>query len=163
LVDKDGVWYLVAGTERGARTFRVDRVLAASVTDERFERPADFRLSDAWAEVVGTVEARRGATTATVRIVARWVPILRDHFRPHTRRMGRRRRRRRARERSRRARTHRPRTRRAVRGRLNGWRRSTSTPGSTPRWMSGCASASAATRRGTRRPSRGCGWASGSR
>lgn len=83
LVDKDGVWYLVAGTERGSRTFRVDRVLAAEATDERFERPPGFRLARAWADVVSTVEARRGATTATVRIDVRRVPILRDHFGRH--------------------------------------------------------------------------------
>lgn len=33
LVDKDDVWYLVAGTEGGQRTFRVDRVVDALVTD----------------------------------------------------------------------------------------------------------------------------------
>ncbi|HEX5540296.1 MAG TPA: WYL domain-containing protein, partial [Micromonospora sp.] len=29
LVDKDDIWYLVAGTDQGQRTFRVDRIIAA--------------------------------------------------------------------------------------------------------------------------------------
>jgi WYL domain len=29
LVDKDDIWYLLAGTERGQRTFRVDRIIEA--------------------------------------------------------------------------------------------------------------------------------------
>src|SRR5690242_7482320 len=52
LVDKDDVWYLVAGTERGQRTFRVDRIADAELTDETFERPAGFDLSAAWDRVV---------------------------------------------------------------------------------------------------------------
>ena len=44
LVDKDEVWYLVAGTDRGRRTFRLDRVVSAEATDERFERLDDFAL-----------------------------------------------------------------------------------------------------------------------
>lgn len=48
LVDKDEIWYLPAGTEEGQRTFRVDRIVAAVVTDLAAERPADFELSEAW-------------------------------------------------------------------------------------------------------------------
>lgn len=35
-------WYLLCGTERGARTYRVDRVTSAVVLDETFEPPADL-------------------------------------------------------------------------------------------------------------------------
>jgi predicted DNA-binding transcriptional regulator YafY len=38
LVDKDEVWYLVAGTEKGQRTFRVDRITGAEVTEQVAER-----------------------------------------------------------------------------------------------------------------------------
>src|SRR5262249_27114920 len=51
LVDKDDIWYLIAGTERGRRTFRVDRIDHAEATGERFERPEDFTLKAAWDEV----------------------------------------------------------------------------------------------------------------
>ncbi|MGH3433716.1 MAG: helix-turn-helix transcriptional regulator, partial [Thermocrispum sp.] len=56
LVDKDDIWYLIAGTPKGRRTFRVDRIVQATVTDEPAERPADFELADAWQEVVDRME-----------------------------------------------------------------------------------------------------------
>jgi predicted DNA-binding transcriptional regulator YafY len=83
LVDKDDVWYLVAGTDRGRRTFRVDRVVAAETTGVPADRPDDFALTTAWDEVVGEVEQRRSRTWATVLIDPRFVPILRDHFGRH--------------------------------------------------------------------------------
>jgi predicted DNA-binding transcriptional regulator YafY len=83
LVDKDDVWYLVAGTPRGQRTFRVDRMLAAEPTDEPAERPDDFALAAAWDDVVGEVERRRSHTWATLLLAERFVPVLRDHFGRH--------------------------------------------------------------------------------
>ena len=83
VVDKDDVWYLVAGTPRGRRTFRVDRMVAAEPTDEPAERPDDFTLAAAWADVVAEVERRRSRTWATVLLEARFVPVLRDHFGRH--------------------------------------------------------------------------------
>ncbi|UBU11096.1 helix-turn-helix transcriptional regulator [Nonomuraea gerenzanensis] len=88
LVDKDDVWYLLAGTERGQRTFRVDRITAAEVTEEGFERPDDFELSRAWAGVVAEMERRRSTVSATVLIPARLLPILRDHFGRHCESLG---------------------------------------------------------------------------
>ncbi|HEX6523352.1 MAG TPA: WYL domain-containing protein [Streptosporangiaceae bacterium] len=86
LVDKDDVWYLLAGTERGQRTFRVDRIVAAEPTDTPAVRPPDgFTLADAWREVVGEMEKRRSGTWATVLIQARFVPVLHDHFGRHFR------------------------------------------------------------------------------
>ncbi|WP_309139898.1 helix-turn-helix transcriptional regulator, partial [Nocardia cyriacigeorgica] len=52
LVDKDGIWYLVAGTDRGRRTFRVERISEMVVTAETADRPEDFDLSEAWQQVV---------------------------------------------------------------------------------------------------------------
>lgn len=83
LVDKDDVWYLVAGSDRGRRTFRVDRVVAAEVTDEPAERPADFSLDATWREIVGQMEQRRSATWATVVIETRFLTVLNDHFGRH--------------------------------------------------------------------------------
>ena len=83
LVDKDETWYLIAGTEQGQRTFRVDRILEAEPTDQRAARPDDFALASAWEQVVGEVEQRRSRTWATVLIEARFVPVLRDHFGRH--------------------------------------------------------------------------------
>ncbi|MBF6098014.1 YafY family transcriptional regulator [Nocardia cyriacigeorgica] len=78
LVDKDGIWYLVAGTERGRRTYRVDRIGEMAVTDEPAERPADFDLAQAWEQVVDEVERHRSTVAATVLISDRLLPILRD-------------------------------------------------------------------------------------
>ncbi|MFC8527552.1 helix-turn-helix transcriptional regulator [Nocardia sp. NPDC057227] len=76
LVDKDGIWYLIAGTDRGRRTFRLDRVTAAEPTGETFDRPADFDPAAAWRETVGAIERRRAAEGATVLVAAHLVPVL---------------------------------------------------------------------------------------
>lgn len=49
LVLKAGVWYLVARHRDDVRSYRVSRVIAASVRDERFERPEGFDLATWWA------------------------------------------------------------------------------------------------------------------
>nr|WP_221373901.1 WYL domain-containing protein [Actinoplanes polyasparticus] len=85
LIDKDGLWYLIAGTPKGRRTFRLDRVTDLEVTAETFERPAGFTLDTAWDEVVGTIEERRSRTWATLLIPERFVWVLRDHFGRHCR------------------------------------------------------------------------------
>jgi predicted DNA-binding transcriptional regulator YafY len=86
LVDKDDIWYLLAGTERGQRTFRVDRILAAEPTAQPAERPPDgFTLASAWQEVADAVEEQRSRTWATVLIEATFVRVLNDHFGRHFR------------------------------------------------------------------------------
>lgn len=85
LVAKDETWYLVAGTDRGRRTFRVDRVAAAQPTDLTFERPADFDLDAEWQRVVNHVEERRSQTWATVTVERRFVSVLHDRFGRHCR------------------------------------------------------------------------------
>ena len=83
LVDKDEVWYLVAGTVAGERTFRVDRVVSARVTEEVFVRPPEFDLSSAWGRVVSEVERRRSTVSAVVSVEPRYVFVLRDQFGRH--------------------------------------------------------------------------------
>lgn len=83
LVDKDDVWYLVAGTERGQRTFRIDRITRAEVTDTVAERPAGFDLSQAWDDVVEEMERRRSLLDAVVVVPARHVHVLRGQFGRH--------------------------------------------------------------------------------
>lgn len=88
LVDKDDIWYLIAGTERGQRTFRVDRVVEAEVTELPAERPEGFDLGAAWGQVVDVVERKRSLLSATVLIEERFVRILRGHFGRHCEREG---------------------------------------------------------------------------
>ena len=80
LVSKGRVWYLVAGTDRGQRTFRVDRVRTAALTTERAERPADFDLRAAWLAVVAEMGERRSPARATVRVPGAYVRGLRGQF-----------------------------------------------------------------------------------
>jgi predicted DNA-binding transcriptional regulator YafY len=49
LVNKAGIWYLVAATRSGrVAVFRAGRISSARVLDEPFERPADFELAKFW-------------------------------------------------------------------------------------------------------------------
>jgi predicted DNA-binding transcriptional regulator YafY len=48
LVLKAGNWYLIARSEGGDRTYRVDRVQELELLDEVFERPGDFDLAVFW-------------------------------------------------------------------------------------------------------------------
>jgi len=80
LVDKDDIWYLIAQTEKGQRTFRVERVVSAELTEDSFERPADFDLSVAWSEIVDRMEERRSGLTATVLMDERFVWVMQDRL-----------------------------------------------------------------------------------
>ena len=88
LVNKDDVWYLIAGTDNGQRTFRVDRIAEAEVTDEPAERPPDFDLPEAWQQVVDEVEQRRGGLSATVLIETRFVHVLHTQWGRHCEELG---------------------------------------------------------------------------
>ena len=78
LVDHDGVWYLLAGTPRGRRTYRVDRVVATESTAEPFERPAGFDLAREWEAVASGIERVRSAVEAAVVLPEELVPAFRD-------------------------------------------------------------------------------------
>ena len=80
LVEKDDVWYLLAGTAARRRTFRVDRVLGVTVTETAAERPDDLELAAEWQDVVETVEERRAGVSTTVLLAARFVPVLETQF-----------------------------------------------------------------------------------
>jgi len=83
LVDKDEIWYLIAGTDKGRRTFRVDRIIDAVITEHTADRPDDFELAAAWDEVVGEVERKRSLLSATVLVPERFVYVLKDQFGRH--------------------------------------------------------------------------------
>lgn len=79
LVDKAGAWYLVAGTERGRRTFHVSRVRSVERTGDPTVRPEGFSLAEAWNEVVDSMDAR-APVRATVLVPADSVGGLRSQF-----------------------------------------------------------------------------------
>jgi predicted DNA-binding transcriptional regulator YafY len=67
LAAKAGASYLVAGTGRGLRMFRLDRVTSAEPTGEPVTRPADFDLATAWRAAAARIEDRLHAATVTAR------------------------------------------------------------------------------------------------
>lgn len=80
LVSKAGVWYLLAGTDAGMRTFRVSRVRSVLVTDDRAERPEDFDLEQTWSSVVAEIDERRVPFRAFARVEPEAVSWLRSAF-----------------------------------------------------------------------------------
>jgi predicted DNA-binding transcriptional regulator YafY len=56
---KGSSWYLVADTDAGMRTFRVDRMTSVEPTDEPVVRPEGFNLSEAWRLITAELEERR--------------------------------------------------------------------------------------------------------
>ena len=78
LVLKGRTWYLVAGTVRGIRTFRVDRIEgAAERAGDPATRPADFDLEDYWSEWSRAFEESLPLVTVRVRVDAEAYPALR--------------------------------------------------------------------------------------
>ncbi len=59
IVAKGPTWYLVADSEVGRRTFRIDRVSAVEPTDDPVRRPDDFDLAESWREIADEVDHKR--------------------------------------------------------------------------------------------------------
>jgi len=76
LAMKGTVWYLVAGTQAGQRTFRVSRVRSVESTGEPAERPPDFDLDTAWKQIVANVDEMRTPYRVTALVDGDVVPIL---------------------------------------------------------------------------------------
>jgi predicted DNA-binding transcriptional regulator YafY len=77
---KGSVWYLLAGTEKGQRTFRVDRMRSVEATEEPVERPEGFDLADAWGKVADEIEERRAPVRAKVLVAKKDLSFLRYLF-----------------------------------------------------------------------------------
>ncbi|GII30400.1 transcriptional regulator [Planotetraspora mira] len=71
LVLKSGTWYLVAAAKGRTATYRVTQVLDAVLSDERFDRPEGFVLSEYWSSYLDDFQARRYTGTATIRLSPR--------------------------------------------------------------------------------------------
>jgi predicted DNA-binding transcriptional regulator YafY len=77
LAAKGSTWYLVADTEAGLRTFRIDRVTSVEATGEPVVRPDGFDLDAAWQMIVSEVDERRTPLRARGWAVPDVVPLLR--------------------------------------------------------------------------------------
>lgn len=71
LVAKGIVWYLVANTPAGMRTFRVSRIEKATLLPKPCKRPRDFNLAAYWASTTKRLTEMRSRFTATFRLEAR--------------------------------------------------------------------------------------------
>jgi predicted DNA-binding transcriptional regulator YafY len=83
LIDKDDIWYLIAGTEKGQRTFRVERITEAELTGVPAVRPDDFDLSEAWSRVVEEMEQQRSLLAATLLMEERFLWVMQDRHGRH--------------------------------------------------------------------------------
>jgi len=80
LVAKRQVWYLIAGTDAGMRTFRVSRVRAVVLTGQPVLRPPDFDLLTVWQNVLAELDERRTPCRVTALADASIVGVLRGAF-----------------------------------------------------------------------------------
>lgn len=80
IVAKGPSWYLVAGTEAGRRTFRVDRVSAAALTTTPVHRPADFDLAGSWHAIADEIDRRRTPCEARAVCAPDGTAVLRMAF-----------------------------------------------------------------------------------
>ena len=80
LVAKAGVWYLVCAGDGRMRVLRVSQVLDAVLSDERFERPADFDLAAFWEHWCTRQEENRPSYPVTARVSPKIVPLLPFYF-----------------------------------------------------------------------------------
>jgi predicted DNA-binding transcriptional regulator YafY len=77
LVAKGVVWYLVADTDAGLRTFRLNRIRSIVVTSLPVRRPEGFDLDEAWRTTVASLDERRLPCRAMARVDADFVHIVR--------------------------------------------------------------------------------------
>ncbi len=80
LVVKNQVWYLIAGTGAGQRTFRVSRVFSVDPTNQPVQRPEGFDLEAAWHAIITTLDEQRAPVTVRVQTDAETLDILRYMF-----------------------------------------------------------------------------------
>ncbi|MDQ1397609.1 MAG: hypothetical protein QOG64_2868, partial [Acidimicrobiaceae bacterium] len=78
LATKGLAWYLVAGTDAGLRTFRVDRVTSVVATGQPVVRPDGFDLAAAWQLITDEVDQRRSPVRARATAAPEIVPVLRS-------------------------------------------------------------------------------------
>jgi predicted DNA-binding transcriptional regulator YafY len=77
LAAKGRSWYLVADTDAGLRTFRVDRVTSVDRTGEKAVRPEGFDLAAAWRLISVEVDQLRAPIRVKAAATAASIPLLR--------------------------------------------------------------------------------------
>jgi len=80
LAMKGAVWYLVAMTESGQRTFRVERVTSVVVTEDPVVRPENFDLAEVWRSITAEVDELRAPVRAEVLVDPEALSVVRYVF-----------------------------------------------------------------------------------
>ena len=80
LATKVSTWYLVAGTDAGLRTFRVERISSVEPTGEAVVRPDGFELAEAWRLITETAGERLAGLWVRGRAEPGILPVLRWQF-----------------------------------------------------------------------------------
>jgi predicted DNA-binding transcriptional regulator YafY len=80
LAKKGRVWYLVANTDEGLRTFRVNRVTSVDRTGRPVVRPPGFDLAESWREAVDRIEEMRRPVDLEILVREPFVQIIRWMF-----------------------------------------------------------------------------------
>ena len=78
LVLKAGIWYLAAQVGNGVRTYRLSNILDLEISEEPFERPADFDLAAWWQASTKRFEKELAVDTAQLRVTAAGLKALRE-------------------------------------------------------------------------------------
>ena len=80
LVAKAGVWYMVYARSGRIRAHRVSHLLDARISNESFERPADFELAAFWKTWCAEFEENRPYYPVIARVAPNLVPELHRYF-----------------------------------------------------------------------------------
>ena len=80
LATKGPIWYLIADTDAGLRTFRIDRVTDVRPIGEPVQRPDGFHLETAWREISAEVDRKRAPIEVEVLADASSVSLVRFLF-----------------------------------------------------------------------------------
>lgn len=82
IVCKQTVWYLVAHTQKGMRTYRLSRMTDAVILAAQFKRPPNFDLAAYWKKSLMSIEEQRQHFYATLALapeaaesVSRWCKV----------------------------------------------------------------------------------------
>jgi predicted DNA-binding transcriptional regulator YafY len=81
LVAKGNVWYLVAAVEEGIRTYRVSRIEAPVLLEDRCVRPEHFDLEAYWRQSSAAFEEGLPRYYATLRVAPSMLPWIRYRLR----------------------------------------------------------------------------------
>lgn len=80
LVAKGSVWYLIADTDAGMRTFRLWRIRSVELTGEAARRPPGFDLAETWRDIVARMEEQRSSERVRALVDPSIIGWMRAHF-----------------------------------------------------------------------------------